>query len=213
MLTICTWHWGNKYSPEYLAKLKAGLVRNLDQPFRFVVATPQAEDVHLTEIQGCFCRLRMFDQKWQFAYGIRRGERVVCIDLDVVVTGKLDALFDRDESFVILKGANAVNPNPFNGSLWMLRAGYRPDIWWDFSIEAAQKFPFHEFADDQAWFHAMMPDAAVWDCGPGSGVWSFQKRGWPKDDRLPPDARLVAFPGRRDPSQFTHLDWVKQNWQ
>jgi hypothetical protein len=84
------------------------------------------------------------------------------MDLDLVVTGPLDALFDRPEPFVILQGVNAVNPCPFNGSLWMLEAGYRPDVWHEFSPELAAKVPFHEFPDDQAWLADMIPDAAGW---------------------------------------------------
>jgi len=45
------------------------------------------------------------------------------------------------------------------------------------------------------------------------GVYAFKKRNWPKGDALPSNARVVAFPGFRDPSQFGHLDWVAQHWR
>lgn len=212
-LTICTWLWGDKYGPEYIQKLFAGVRRNLSQDYLPMVTTPQAEDRHLTEIKGCFARLRMFDPAWQAANGFKPGDRIVCMDLDLIVTGPLDELFDREEPFVILQGANAVNPCPFNGSLWMLKAGYRPDVWHEFSLELAAKVPFHEFPDDQAWLADMIPDAAGWQAGKESGVYAFQKRGWPKGEALPKDARIVAFPGWRDPSQYTRLDWVREHWK
>jgi hypothetical protein len=53
-----------------------------------------------------------------------------------------------------------------------------------------------------------MPNAAGWPCGPDSGIWSFGKRGWPRNNELPSGARMVAFPGYRDPSMFENLDWV-----
>jgi hypothetical protein len=122
-------------------------------------------------------------------------------------------LFDRPESFVILQGANSANPNPFNGSVFMLRAGEHADVWSEFSVDAAGKVPFYAFPDDQAWFHARMPNAAGWKVGAASGVYAMGKPGWPNGTSLPRDARLVVFPGHRDPSQFTHLDWVREHWR
>lgn len=209
-LFVTTWVWGSKYPRVYVERLAAGVARHLKQEHNFIVCRPGEEDAALTEVKGCFARLRTFDPDWQYARGFKPGDRIVCLDLDMVVTGPLDALFDRPEPFVILQGVNSSNPNPFNGSVWMVRAGYRPDVWTDFSLEAASKVPFDAFPDDQAWFHHKMPDAAAY--GPATGVLAFQKPGWPKGTQLPPTASLVAFPGYRDPAQFTHLDWVRAHW-
>lgn len=216
MLHICTWWWGHKYGKEYPHRLSAGLARNLAQPYRFHVVTDRTVfdcpiwDPDLTEVPGCFARLRMFKPGWQERNGIADGDRVVCMDLDAVITGPLDALFDTDADFSILQGINTTNPCPYNGSLWMFRAGYRPDVWNDFSLEAASRVPFHAFPDDQGWLHHKLPGAASW--GPAEGVYGFKKKGWPSGDGLPKGARFVAFPGWRDPSKFEHLDWIKKNW-
>lgn len=211
MIHITTWLWGTKYGPEYIQRLRAGVTRHMTQEHRFLVCNPTRADLPLTHIPGCFARLRAFDPAWQARQGIKPGERIVCLDLDLIVTGGLDAVFDRDEPFVILQGANSANPCPYNGSVWQLRAGYRPDVWFDFSLASAAEMPFFEFPEDQAWFHHKMPGAAGWRAGQ-DGVYAMGKPGWPKGTALPPDARIVAFPGRRDPSQFTHLDWVKRHW-
>lgn len=209
-LSVVTWRWGNKYPGHYVERLKAALTRNIDQEFKFCVFCPEEEDEYLTKIPGCFCRLRMFDPEWQQKHGLTG--RIVCVDLDLIVTGKLDELFDRPEKFVILQGANASNPCPYNGSVMMLRAGARPDVWNDFSLKRAAEVPFYEFPDDQGWLAHKIPNAGAWNAGAESGVYAFQKPGWPKGDALPKGARIVAFPGWRDPSSFTHLDWVKKNW-
>lgn len=210
MIHIGCWRWGSKYGPEYVDRLQAALFRNVSKVFMFHVWEPRPEDRYLTEIPGCFARLRTFDPKWQKDQCIREGEKIVCLDLDLVVTGSLDGLFDRAEPFVILQGVNAKNPCPMNGSLWMLRAGYRPDVWSEFSLDLASKIVFDSFPDDQAWFWDMMPDAGAF--GPEQGVYAFQKPGWPKGDALPKDARIVAFPGWRDPAKFTNLEWVRRHW-
>lgn len=211
-LIISTWRWGDKYGPEYVDRLRDGVARNMRGPYRWAVFEPQEEDRHLTAIPGCFARLRMFDAKWQRANKIRRDDRVVCIDLDAVVTGTLDELFYRVQVFSILEGANAANPCRFNGSIFMLRGGHRHDVWDDFSLEAASKVPFHQFPDDQAWFEHKFPGLHGWTVGEASGIYAFQKPGWPKGLDLPRDARLVAFPGWRDPSVFQGLDWVREHW-
>lgn len=211
MLHVITWVWGDKYAPHYIERLRSAVARNLKQDHRFLVCRPAPEDAHLTAIPGCFARLRTFDPAWQAAQGIAPGERIACLDLDNVVTGPLDRVFDRPDDFAILQGANAVNPCPYNGSVWLLRAGYRPDVWTDFTLEAAGKVPFFLFPEDQAWFAAKMPGAGAY--GPREGVYGFKKPGWPAGDQLPANASLVAFFGKRDPSQFTHLPWVKEHWR
>lgn len=210
-LHCITWSWGSKYGPEYVQRLANGVYKHLHREFRFLVVHPQAEDEHLTKIPGCLARLRTFDPAWQEGNGIHKGDRIVCMDLDLIITGSLCALFDRPEPFLILQGANSINPCKFNGSMWLLEAGYRPDVWSDFSYEAAAKVPWYAFPDDQSWLFHKIPDAAGWEAG-YNGVYAFHKPGWPKGDDLPAGARVVAFPGFRDPSQFVHLPWVKQHW-
>ncbi len=225
MLHITTHLWGNAYGEHYVRRLAAAVGRNLTEPHRFTCLTDSVRhlpDVHqfkiptpsaLTSIKGCFARLRLFDPAYQEHLGINPGDRVVSLDLDLVVTGELDTLFDRSEDFTILQGINSTNPCPYNGSVWMLRAGARPDVWIDFSFKNYTKFnvPFHSFPDDQGWFNYKMPDAGSW--GPDDGVYGFKKQGWPSGDDLPVNAKIVAFPGWRDPAKFEHLQWVKDNWR
>lgn len=213
MLHVCTWHWGTKYGSTHLMRLRRGLARHLSQPYRFAVLHVEQRDRHLIQIPGCFARLRMFDPDWQWENYIKEGDRLVCMDLDAIVTGPLDPLFDRPEPFVILQGANAVNPCPFNGSLMMLRAGAHPEVWREFSLDAAKTIPFFEYPDDQGWLSVKVPGAAGWQAGTASGVYAFKKPGWPAGDDLPKDARIVVFPGWRDPSKFTHLRWVRDHWR
>lgn len=156
----------------------------------------------------------MFSADWQRDMGIAPGDKIVCLDLDLVIVRKIDPLFDRNETFVILGGANSNNPCPYNGSVMMLTAGHHHDVWDDFSLEAASKIKRHEFPDDQGWiWHKMGNGAAVWPCGRRSGIYAFGKIHWPPGSGLPPDARIVAFPGRRDPSMYEHLPWIRTYWK
>lgn len=211
MLIISTWRWGSRYPSHYVDKLRASVARNLSLPYEFRVFTPEPEDKGLTEIRGCFARLRAFDPTWQAAQGLNPGDRVVCLDLDLVVTGSLDLLFSRPEPFGILQGVNASNPGKFNGSFWWTTAGYRPDVWSEFSPERAARFPFFDFPDDQSYLEAMIPEAGA--VGPPEGCYGFCKPGWPKGEALPRNACIVAFPGWRDPIGFQHVGFVREHWR
>lgn len=210
-LIVGTWWWGTKYGLHYVTRLKSAVHRHLAEPYRWQLWQPGPSDKLLRG--GCLVRLRMFSTEWQHDHGIERGDRVVCLDLDLVVTGKLAPLFDAADEFMILRGANAANPCPYNGSVMMLRGGAHPEVWDEFTIERAYAAPHYEFPDDQGWIWHKIPSAAGWQCGPASGIYAFKKPGWPKGDALPSDARIVAFPGSRDPSQFEHLPWVREHWR
>lgn len=221
MITVTTYLWGWKYSKVDVERLRIGLERHLKQPHRFVCisdrpiysnvhyAIPQ-QDLPLLEAPGCFARLRLFDPKFQDEIGAT--DKIVNIDLDVVVTGQLDSLFDTNATFKILGGANSGNPCPYNGSIFMLRKGKHQDVIDKFSMEVAREIPFHEFVDDQAWFHHMMPNAETWPVAE-SGIYAFEKPGWPRRSiRLPRNAVLVVFPGWRNPSLFRDIPWISKNW-
>lgn len=193
-------------------------------PHRFVVFTDRKRDMpsHLVEQQGlvdtyligkgCFCRLRMFDPEWQREH--KMDERIVALDLDDVIVGPLDDVFHTSEKFMILQGVNALNPNPYNCSVVLLRAGTHPEVWRDFSLEKAARIKFHEFPDDQGWIWHKLPNARGWKGGETSGIYAFQKPGWVgPGNQLPRNARIVAFFGWRKPSLFKDVPWVQKHWR
>lgn len=225
-LFVASWLWGTKWRGIYAERLFAGIERNLAQDYRSVLVTDQPvnsgadlivpideEDRQLLAMPGCLVRMRMFDRKWQARLGMKAGDRIVCIDVDAVITGRLDPLFDRADKFTIMQGFNTTNACPFNGSLWLFRAGARHDVWDDFSLGAHEKYnvPIHKIADDQGWLHSRFPNAAAYT--PTDGVYAFKKAGWKVKGRrkLPENARVVAFPGR-DPGKYPDVDWLKQHW-
>jgi len=228
MLIVCTWLYGQKWSALHAERLFAGLRRNIDRPFRCALITDRVgvsgadivvpiapEDAELTRRPGCLVRMRLFDRALQERLGVERGDRLVNMDIDAVVTGNLDPLFEPDDEFAIMQGFNSSNPCPFNGSLWSFRAGERHDVWDDFSLEhfRARGAQVHSFPDDQGWLFHKFPAARAYD--PDVGVYAFHKRTWEvhsdEHHTLPSNARFVAFPARR-PDDFLHLDWVRKHW-
>ncbi len=215
MIHVVTFRWGDKYGPEYVERLRAGVARNLKANHRFLCIGDDMpiENPELLSVRdGCYVRLRCFDPEWQARHGI---ERLVWLDLDVVITGPLDPLFCRPEALVVLRGGH-FNPNPINGSVLMLKAGAHPEIWHDFTVEHAEKVSTVKGfwrGSDQTWIaHKMPADTPGWTHT--DGVYGFKKPGWPnRNGNLPGNARIVIFPGHRDPAHMLdELAWVRQHW-
>jgi hypothetical protein len=155
----------------------------------------------------------MFDPNWQKRNDFR--EPMLSLDLDLVIIKELDELTETQSTFKILKGANAVNPNPFNASVMYLKPGHHGEVWNDFTIERSKNIQYHEFPDDQGWIWHKMPEADGWQVGSESGIYAFQKPGWPLGaygTELPSDARIVSFIGKRKPTMYSGLPWVRKHW-
>jgi hypothetical protein len=222
-VNIITWLWGNKYGGYDVVRLAKACRKHFRGDHRFhlftdrpgagyppIVAVHPISDPALCG-RACLCRLRMFDPVWQQGYNF--DGQIISLDLDLVITGELDPLFADDATFKILHGANAANPNPFNASVMMLRSGEHAAVWNEFSYEALLQTRFYEFPDDQGWIWHKLPQADGWQVGSASGIYAFQKPGWPIGKvELPADARIVTFIGHRKPQQFPQVPWIRKYW-
>ena len=220
ILTIVGWLWrsptGPRYEPER-ANIWARMIhRHLSLPHRFILMTDQPEADYDPLIEPvklwdywrdlknkhwgsskphCYVRLRAFSREAAEVF----GRRFVSIDLDCVVLRNLDPLFSRKEDFLIFRRSPMTlreQHNPYNGSMWMMTAGARAQVWEKFkgeeSIAAARKF----MGTDQAWLTFIL--------GANEKGWSVYDGvyGWPRlrnDNsviRKPPEkARIIFFYG------------------
>jgi hypothetical protein len=139
------------------------------------------------------------------------GERFVCIDLDMLITGDLRPLWNRTEDFIAWK-----NPHPmwpYNGSMFMLTAGSRTQVWESFDprTSPAKSNAAGCRGSDQGWMSYVLGNKeATW--GPEDGVYSYQDELLGrkringrivhlslKNAALPTNAKVVAFHGKYDP--------------
>jgi len=231
VLTVVTFLWrapGNyrsKYTTAQVDILRRMVRRNYRHPHRFVLITDDpaglrepdievyrlwTDFAHLTNPSGsnnpsCYRRLRLFAPN----VGEWLGPRFVCIDLDVVITADLAPLWNRDDEFVIWRAPGG-NQNPYCGSMFLLKAGARPDVWLKFDpvwspIETKQA---GLFGSDQAWIALMLgPGEATW--GPRDGVYSYRRE--VVRHGLRSNTRVVFFHGSPDPweSEPQRNAWVR----
>jgi hypothetical protein len=225
VLTVLTWFWrqpeGKTQYHAWMVNVWADMVRrNLSLPHRIacVTDTPEGLDPRI-EIIGpprdfervriptwkehrpqCLRRLAMFapDAAERF------GERFVCMDLDCVVTGPLDPLFDVPDDFRIFRGTSPARP--YNGSLMLLTAGARPEVYTEFTPEAAAVAGRRFIGSDQAWImHRLGRGEATW--GPEHGV------GWHRSRGSPVPARILFFPGGPKPWDLPELPAVAEHYR
>jgi len=221
----------NEYTAEYVNKLFRGVERNLTIPHEFVCVTDDPEGVECRtipmwneyrELGGCYSRLKLFSPEMEDVL----GKRFVMIDLDSVIVGNLDKLFSRKEDFIINKylvRAPKYREQWYNGSLIMMNAGSRCQVWDSFKGEESVKIINKKKEEgrivgtDQAWIsYTLGPNEALFT--EEQGVY-YAKRLLKKKE-LPENARIITFAGRRDPSSYVdnpykyalNLDWVKKNW-
>lgn len=200
MLTVMTWYWIQPngraaYKPEHV-RIWADMVRrNLTIPHRLAVVTDvpgdygdlividpprDFENVRIPtwgeDKPQCLRRLAMFapDARKRF------GDRFVSMDMDCVVSGSLDPLFDRNDDFVMYRGTH--ERRPYNGSMVMMTAGARPQVYTEFTPEGAAKAGRDYIGSDQAWISRTLgPGEATWGVDDGVHAWGSRlNRGEPR---------------------------------
>lgn len=229
MLRIICWKWKRAlpskkvtYNATHVNVLYHMVTRHLHIPHEFICITDDPEGI-LPEIRtlplwddfrhmgGCYVRLKAFASEMEELL----GSRFVSIDMDTVILDDITPLFTRSEDFIICE---PVNWPPYNGSMFMMNAGSRRQVWETFSPEAslAKCKELSYQGTDQAWIGACLgPHEATWTTQ--DGVFSFTKHiASQKLDAPPQGARLILFNGLWDPSQpmiQQHFPWVKEHWR
>jgi hypothetical protein len=152
---------------------------------------------------NCFRRLVMFRRDAAKTF----GKRFVCMDLDCVVGGNLDPLFSRTEDFVMFKGTSP--KRPYNGSMMMMTAGARPQVYETFNEDQAADSGLMFCGSDQAWIaYKLGWNEATWDERDGVYFWGTSYR--PKRDK----PRVLFFPGRLKPWDIAKaIPFVRDNYR
>lgn len=228
-------HYRTKFTAQHVNVLQSMLARHCSLPHRLVCVTDDETDVEVEchplwsdmaqlmnpsgfNLPSCYRRLKLFDPDTTRAMGVADGEPVVSIDLDVVLTGKVDHLFALDGAqFLGWQGQGSYQPHVYNGSLWMFPAAGLPWMWSEFDPErsplATREARF--FGSDQGWLSLRLagPDGRGWDVP--QGVYSYA-RDLVSAPALPDRACVVFFNGKRKPwesSTQCASPWIRKHWR
>lgn len=238
MIDVVTFKWKassdyrTQFTAEHVNTLYRMVKQNYRHPFRFSVITDDAEGIHLDiriiplwddfakvpspfggRHPACYRRLKLFSPEAKDLI----GERIVCLDLDVVVTGDLAPLWNRSEDVVFFAGqwgpvGRPIKSQPYNGSMFLLKAGSRPQVWKRFVPHRTPKETRRAGygGSDQGWYGLILGhNEATW--GKKDGVYSYRNDIATNNNRLPSDARIVLFHGGKDPwdERCRTIKWVE----
>jgi hypothetical protein len=206
--------WGTKYGPEYVDRLYRGVERNLALPHRFVCFTDNAEGIDSgVEIRPLpslglppgpergWMKLATFAPTLADLSGV-----TLFLDVDVIVTGSLDAFFEPPGPFYIMKDFNPRHPNVGNSSVYRYEIGAHPEVLANFvaDFEKAKR----EHRNEQEYLTAQMQAKGILAYWPTDWCVSYKKRcipAFPKSlwqaPACPPDTRIVVFHGNPKPEE------------
>ena len=239
MLQIVLWKWqgaNRRFLPDHVNIVCNMLRRNLQgTPHRIVCVTDdpsgivECETAHLwtdfhdvpngsgAHLPSCYRRLKLYDKETQLSIGIEKGDRVLSLDLDVLICEDIRGIVQTEGLFVGWELRGSHHPKVFNGSLQMFDAQTLQEIWSDFdpktSIRAAGHAGFK--GSDQAWLsyklvHRQGTVGLKW---PDVASWPLQNR---LQGILRRDNRIIFFHGKLKPwdsEAVRATPWIERYWR
>lgn len=222
LAVVCYWYDGGAgYTAEHVNILRRMVARNLSLPHEFwcVGDNPNGLDPEikfypcdrsLIPLGGCYVKLEMWRREAETIF----GKQILLLDLDTVICGSLDQVASRTEDVVLWRDplADTTKGWLYNGSLILMNAGARPQIWEEFdpatSPAVVQKSGL--MLGEQAWIGLTLgPNETTLTAA--DGVLSYKFSGVQMSG-LPRNAAIVFFHGFPKPWQVNDA-WVKQHWQ
>lgn len=227
MITILTWLWAQpdcrtRFTADHVNVWASMVRRHATIPHRIacvtdmpagidpsveIIAPPREfEDWRIPSWGSgkpqCLRRISMFRKD----AGSIFGERFACMDLDCIVSSSLDGILSAPEDFRICKGT--AKNRPYNGSLMLISAGCRPQVYEDFTFEGAMQAGQSFVGSDQAWImYKLGPNEAVFDLDDGVQM----STGW-----FRADAPLTFYPGSIKPWDVVRLggnEWAERHYR
>lgn len=231
--SIVCWQWGGAgrdFRPEHVNVLQRMFARHLPEPHRFICIADDTEGfdsaveviptppeakalAHLRTPEGgrfpsCYRRLWMFSDEARCL-----GERVMLVDIDLLLTDDVSPLFAQTDDFVGWKprASWGHNNRRIGGGLYLLTPGTRTQVWTGFngagSIAQARKAGYR--GSDQAWMSYKLQGCTV--LPPDCGVISI--RDIDNGETLPPPGtRMVQHNGTVKP-WTSKVEWVRDLWR
>lgn len=154
------------------------------------------------QLPSCYRRLKIFDPATLLDMGVNLGDRVVSMDLDVVIMQNFLPLFQRSEPFVGWKVPGTRHRIVMNGSMFLHTAGEYEWLWKGFDPNKSPQMAAQAgyMGSDQGYLsHQLVSMRSTGGWFPGEhGVLSFM-RDVVRQRLLPKHTRMVFFPGKHKP--------------
>lgn len=168
-------------------------------------------------LPSCYRRLKLYDWETQSQMGMVKGERIISLDLDTLITGPLLDVIKTEGHFVGWKMPGWGHDEVYNGSFQMFTAGTLRHIWSEFdpvkSPLEAKKAGWR--GSDQSWLSMRLIGQPGSTCIPYPVLASYplhcKKLGY-----FSPKHRLIFFHGKTKPWQpeaAKESKWILRYWR
>ena len=201
---------GGDFDAEWVAKLQAGVKRNLTIPHKFVCLSDVDVPCERIPIEvdwpGWWPKLLLFKP------GLITGPTVF-FDLDTVITGNIDALAKLTPDFAVL--TNFFDPEMIGGGMfWFSGRNVPTEIYTKFAKMPDAYIAHHvrnrngTYVGDQGFIYDVLGAdiPRINDEFPGIKGYKYHCK-----NRLPPDAKIVCFAGHPRPSEVD-AGWMDTHW-
>lgn len=220
--------WGTRYGADYVTRLHSALKRNLTMPLHLVCFTDDPtgipddiecqplpeitlpEDVRWTPWR----KISM----WQADLpGFNRGDDVLFLDLDLVITGSMDEFFTyRPGKVLAIENWTQMGQGIGNTTCYRWRVGENSFIYDDLQKDPDEVLSRYRI--EQQYLSRELEEILFW---PAEWCLSFKHNlmppfplNWFKAPVLPATAKLIAFTGKPDPEDAVVGEWPeKKTWK
>ena len=219
MQTVICMKWGTRYGPDFVNRLYRAIQRQTHRDTRLVCFTddgaginPDVQiepipDINLPDdlILTPWRKLTM----WKYPLADLEGD-VLFLDLDLVITGNLDAFFDFEPGrFCVIDNWTQPGEDIGNTSCFKFPVGKYTQIYDD--IHANPDPILDKYVIEQVYITKELDDVVFW---PAQWCVSFKHSllpKWPmnffKTPALPQETKIVAFTGKPDQDEAAIGEW------
>jgi len=237
--TVLCMKWGAKYGPDYVNRLYGMVARHLHRPFRFVCLTDDAAgirpEVACAPIPALPPIAQPKERGWTKIAAFSPtldgmlGETALYLDLDVVVMGALDPLFEHPGAFPMIRDWYHPRRLVGNSSVFRFRPAERHALFAAFCAEPDAIV--RRVRNEQEWVSEYLEARGELSFWPSAWCQSFRVsclapwpiRAW-RTPRRPPDCRVLVFHGEPKPPEalagrpallqtFRPAPWIADLWR
>lgn len=226
MQTVICMKWGTRYGSEFVNRLHSAIQRNTERQTQLVCLTDNPrgvnDNIRCEPIPEINLPNNLITTPWRKLVLWQKGlvgltGDVLFLDLDLVITGNLDDLFDyKPGRFCVIENWTQLGKGIGNTSCFRWNIGSHSHIFENLETERDRILSTYRI--EQVYISREVDDMVFW---PSLWCASFKHSllpKWPlnfiKTPELPQSTKIVAFTGKPDQDEAAKGEWpVSSTWK